>query len=129
MNTNLPSNTLAKTKLEHAFSQFDTYWDPKVIAELNGQMVKIAKLKGEFVWHQHEHEDEYFLVVKGTLRIELREREDILLKPGECVVIPKGIEHRPVAQEEVHVLLFEPSSTINTGELVNKQTKKNLDRL
>lgn len=90
------------------------HWAPKIVAELNGQQVKLVKFKGEFVWHHHEHEDELFLVVKGGFRMEFRDRA-VELREGEMIVVPRGVEHRPVADEETHVLLFEPASTINTG--------------
>jgi mannose-6-phosphate isomerase-like protein (cupin superfamily) len=93
--------------LAQKFSQFSDYWSPKIIAEVNDFHVKLVKLKGEFVWHQHEHEDELFLVVKGTLLIKLRDR-DIWLREGELAVIPKGVEHLPIADDEVHVILLEP---------------------
>lgn len=100
--------------LADKFKLIDDYWHPKIIGELNGQHVKIAKIKGEFDWHTHQSEDEMFLVIKGEFYMELRNQR-ILLKTGESIIIPKGIEHRPVAEEEAHILLFEPVSTINTG--------------
>lgn len=103
-----------KINIAEKFSQFDTHWDPKVIGELNGQHVKIAKLKGEFVWHQHEHEDELFLVIKGKLLVKFRDK-GIELNEGEMLIIPKGVEHLPIAEEEVHLLMFEPVGTLNTG--------------
>lgn len=111
--------------IKDKLSSFSTYWDPHVVGELNNQHVKLVKLKGEFVWHSHQHEDELFWVVKGVLKIELRDKV-LELKEGELVVIPKGVEHRPVAKEEVHVLLFEPATTINTGDVEHDLTKKNL---
>jgi mannose-6-phosphate isomerase-like protein (cupin superfamily) len=107
--------------LAEKFSLFDKPWSPKIVGELNDSYVKLAKLKGEFVWHQHEHEDEMFLVVKGTLVIKLRER-DLTIREGEFVIIPKGVEHLPVATEEVQVLLLEPKSTLNTGNVENERT-------
>ncbi|MBS0290335.1 MAG: cupin domain-containing protein [Proteobacteria bacterium] len=103
-----------KVNLSEKFNLFDEYWSPKIVGELNGQYVKLAKFKGEFTWHSHENEDEMFLVVKGTLRIELRD-STITLKQGEFCVIPKGVEHKPVADEEAHIMLFEPKSTEQTG--------------
>ncbi len=97
------------------------HWSPKVIADLNGQQVKLVKLRGEFVWHHHADEDELFLVLQGRLRIEFRDRT-VELGAGECLVVPRGVEHRPVAQEEVAVLLFEPASTRNTGNVENERT-------
>lgn len=116
--------------LASKLATFDSYWDPRIVAELNGQMVKLAKLKGEFIWHAHENEDEMFMVLDGQLTIEFREPPySRTLEAGDIIVVPKGIEHRPVAREEVHVLLFEPASTINTGTIVNERTKKNLNRI
>ena len=117
-----------KITLSDKFAAFDTYWDPKVVGELNGQHVRLAKLKGEFVWHSHEHEDELFLVVQGQLRIEFRDGK-VELGPGEMVIVPRGVEHRPVADQEAHVLLFEPAATRNTGEHVNERTVSTLERI
>ena len=103
------------------FNLFNEYWSPRIVGELNDSHVKLAKLQGEFVWHQHENEDELFLVVKGKLLIKLRDR-DVWLNEGEFVIIPKGVEHCPVAEQEVHVLLLEPKSTLNTGDLQNERT-------
>jgi mannose-6-phosphate isomerase-like protein (cupin superfamily) len=113
--------TIEKVNLAQKLSMFQEYWSPKLVGEVNDFAVKIVKLKGEFVWHHHDHEDELFLVVKGCLRIELRDGE-VVLDAGEFVIIPRGIEHRPVADEEVHVLLLEPGSTLNTGNLQNERT-------
>ncbi|MDX2480575.1 MAG: cupin domain-containing protein [Desulfuromusa sp.] len=110
-----------KVNLEDKFSQFNGHWQPKVVGELNDQYVKLAKLKGEFVWHQHETEDELFMVIKGELLIKLRDR-DVILKPGEFFIIPRRVEHLPVAQEEVEVMLFEPKSVVNTGDIKNERT-------
>ena len=107
--------------LAEKFGLFQDFWSPKIAGELNDSYLKLVKLKGEFVWHHHEHEDELFLVVKGRLLIKLRDR-DIWLGEGEFVVIPKGIEHMPVAAEEVHVLLLEPKTTLNTGNIENERT-------
>jgi len=115
-----------KVNLSQKFALFQQYWSPKIAGELNDSYIKLAKLKGEFVWHQHENEDELFLVVKGHLLIKLRDR-DIHLKEGEFVVIPKGVEHLPIAEEEVHVLLLEPKSTLNTGNVQNERTVTDLD--
>lgn len=103
------------------FDRFSDHWSPKIVGELNDSYVKLAKLKGEFVWHQHEHEDELFLVVKGRLVIRLRDGE-LVLSDGEFAIIPRGVEHCPVAEEEVHVLLLEPKSTLNTGNMRNERT-------
>jgi mannose-6-phosphate isomerase-like protein (cupin superfamily) len=110
-----------KVTLREKFARFDEYWSPRIVGELNGQQVKLAKLKGEFVWHHHEAEDELFLVIKGHLVIELR-GGDVALDEGEFLIVPRGIEHRPVAQEEAHVLLFEPRTTLNTGNVRNERT-------
>lgn len=103
------------------FELFTEPWRPKIVGDLNDSFVKIARLKGEFVWHQHEHEDELFWVIKGTLVIKLRDR-DITLRPGQFVIIPRGVEHLPVAAEEVYVVLLEPKSTVNTGNVENNRT-------
>jgi len=114
--------------LSEKLNLISEHWSPNIIAELNGQHVKLAKLKGEFVWHSHENEDELFMVLKGKLRIAFRDREVNLVK-GEICVVPKGIEHKPIADEEVEVLLFEPISTINTGNVPGKLTKTELKRI
>ena len=103
------------------FNLFQEYWSPRIAGELNHSYIKLAKLKGEFVWHHHENEDELFLVVKGKLLIKLRDG-DLWLEEGEFAVIPKGVEHCPVAEEEVHVMLLEPKSTLNTGNIQNERT-------
>ena len=107
--------------ISQKFDLFNEFWSPRIVGELNDSHVKLAKLKGEFVWHQHEKEDELFLVIKGKLLIKLRDR-DLWLNEGELVVIPKGVEHCPVAEEEVHVMLLEPKSTLNTGDQQNERT-------
>jgi quercetin dioxygenase-like cupin family protein len=114
--------------LAEKLSQFQDTWNPRIIARLNGQLVKVTKLSGEFFWHQHEKEDELFLVLKGKLRIQLRDGERVL-GPGEMIVIPRGVEHLPVADEECHVLLFEPESTLNTGDVENERTIRELEEL
>ena len=114
--------------LAHKFAQFSEHWQPKIVGELNDSYVKLAKLKGEFVWHHHEAEDELFLVVKGKLLIKLRD-QDIWLEEGEFVIIPKGIDHLPIAEEEAHVLLLEPKSTLNTGDVQNERTVASLERI
>jgi len=114
--------------LAQKFRLFQEQWSPKIIGEFNDSYVKIAKLKGEFVWHHHETEDELFLVIKGTLLIKLRDR-DIWLHEGEFTVIPKGVEHLPVADEEVHVLMLEPKSTLNTGNVQDEHTVAEPERL
>ena len=112
---------IEKANLAEKFGRFQEYWSPKIAGELNGQYIKLVKVKGEFVWHRHETEDELFLVVQDTLLIKLRDQE-IHLEPGEFVIIPKGVEHLPVATEEAHVLLLEPKTTVNTGEIQNERT-------
>ncbi len=112
--------------LSEKLSRFTDHWSPKIVGELNGQQVKLAKLLGEFVWHAHKEEDELFLVLAGRLVIQLRDG-DIVLESGELAIIPRGVEHRPVAEEEVYILLFEPASTLNTGTLRNERTVERLD--
>lgn len=107
-----------KVNISRKFAQFSDYWNPRIVGELNGQQVKLAKFKGEFVWHSHEHEDEMFLVIKGSFKMELRDKV-LDIAEGEFIIIPKGTEHRPVAPEEVHVMLFEPATTLNTGDAEN----------
>ena len=119
---------MEKVNLADKFSLFQEYWSPKIVGALNDSHVKLAKLKGEFVWHHHENEDELFLVVKGRLLIKLRDR-DIWLDEGEFIIIPKGVEHLPVANEEVHVLLLEPKSTLNTGNVQNERTVADLKQI
>jgi mannose-6-phosphate isomerase-like protein (cupin superfamily) len=114
--------------LAEKFERFSDYWHPRIVGELNGQYVKLVKLKGEFVWHKHEQEDEIFLVVKGCLRIKLRDQE-VIINPGEFFIVPKGVEHCPVAEEECHVVLLEPISTLNTGNVRNARTVERLDRV
>lgn len=121
-------NPIQKVNLADAFDSFDERWSPRIAAELNGQHVKLAKLEGPFVWHRHEAEDELFFVVKGRLVIELRDGA-VTLEPGEFVVIPRGVEHRPVAEGEVHLVLFEPAGTLNTGDVVDERTERTLKRL
>src|SRR5262245_16022251 len=108
---------MQKINLRDKLSLFSSHWDPKIVGELNGQHVKLVKFQGEFVWHHHEHEDELFLVVKGRFVMEFRDRQ-VTLDEGELLIVPHGVEHRPVAEDEVHVLLFEPATTVNTGDVV-----------
>ena len=112
---------MEKINLSQKFSLFSDYWSPKIAGDINDSHVKLVKLKGEFVWHHHEQEDELFLVVKGKLLIKLRD-QDISLDEGEFVIIPRGVEHCPVAEDEVHVLLLEPKTTLNTGDTRNEKT-------
>lgn len=117
-----------KINISEKFELFSDYWTPKIIGQLNGQDVRLAKLKGEFVWHQHAQEDEMFLVVKGKLNIELRDKT-LYLNAGEMIIIPAGVEHRPIAEEEVHVMLFEPSAIKHTGEVKHSLTKEKFDHI
>ena len=114
--------------LDEKFGSFSDRWSPKIIGELNDFYVKAAKLKGEFVWHHHDHEDELFLVTKGTLQMKFRDREAIV-REGEFIIVPHGVEHLPIADEEVHLLLIEPKTTLNTGNLVNERTVAQLQRI
>ena len=114
--------------LKDKFAGFRDHWSPKIIGELNDTYVKAAKLKGEFIWHHHDREDELFFVVKGTLRMKFRDRETIV-REGEFVIVPRGVEHLPVANEEVHILLIEPKSTLNTGNITNERTVAQLERM
>jgi mannose-6-phosphate isomerase-like protein (cupin superfamily) len=121
-----------KVNLAEKFYQFSEYWSPKIVGELNDEYVKVAKLKGEFIWHQHEREDELFLVIKGVLRMKLRENgaeRELVLRAGEFLIVPRGAEHMPIADEEVHVLLLEPKSTLNTGNVRNERTVEQLDQI
>lgn len=120
---------IRKINLADKFASFSDRWSPKLIGEVNDAAVKLAKLEGAFEWHRHEQEDELFLVVKGHLTIKLRDQDDIVLNEGECVVIPRGVEHLPVADEEAHVLLFEPNTTLNTGNVESERTVRVLERL
>ena len=119
---------MEKINLNQKLSLFSDYWNPRIVGELNGQHVKLAKIKGEFIWHSHEHEDELFYVVKGILKIEFRDKS-VELKQGDMIIVPKGVEHKPSAEEEVHIMMFEPASTINTGNIENEMTRKELELL
>ena len=125
---NQNSDSMQKVNLSEKFSLFQDYWNPRIAGELNGQQVKLVKFKGEFIWHKHDHEDELFLVVSGSFRMELRDKV-IDLHEGEFLVVPKGVEHRPVAEEEVSVMLFEPATTLNTGDAKGDLTKETLDKI
>jgi mannose-6-phosphate isomerase-like protein (cupin superfamily) len=107
--------------LAESLDKIQNHWEPHIVGELNGQHVKLAKVKGEFVWHHHQNEDELFLVLGGVLKLELRDRT-VNLAPGEFFIVPRGVDHRPVAEEEVHLLMFEPASTLNTGNVRNERT-------
>ncbi|MEA2602607.1 MAG: hypothetical protein QOF89_3599 [Acidobacteriota bacterium] len=118
-----------KVNIQEKLGSFADLWNPRIVAELNGQHVKLTKIQGPFIWHHHDHEDELFLVVKGRLRMELRDG-DVVLEPGEMLVVPRGVEHRPVADEETHILLFEPASTLNTGNVEDdERTRRELERI
>lgn len=117
-----------KVNLAAKFAQFTEQWSPKIVGQVNDMHVKLAKLQGEFVWHHHDDEDELFLVVKGRLTIRFRDR-DIHLEEGEFLIIPRGVEHLPVAEEEAHVLLFEPAGTLNTGNVRDDHTVETLDEI
>lgn len=119
---------MEKVNIREKLSQFSDHWNPRIIGELNGQYVKAVKLQGEFVWHHHDDEDELFLVTKGTLKMEFRDRS-VMVAEGEFIIVPRKTEHRPVAEEEVHILLFEPASTLNTGNLKNERTKNDLEKI
>jgi mannose-6-phosphate isomerase-like protein (cupin superfamily) len=120
---------MTKVSIAGKLSQFSDYFNPRVVGELNGQHVKLVKFQGEFVWHHHEHEDELFLVVKGRFRMEFRERHE-WIEEGEFLIVPHGVEHRPVAEQEVAVLLFEPATTLNTGNVRDDVlTREQLERL
>jgi mannose-6-phosphate isomerase-like protein (cupin superfamily) len=117
-----------KVNLQAKLALFREQWKPKIVGELNGQQVKLVKFTGPFVWHHHESEDELFLVVKGRFRMELRDRH-LWLEEGEFLIVPRGVEHRPVADEEAHVLLFEPATTLNTGNVQGERTVPVLNRI
>lgn len=119
---------MEKVNLLEKATFINEHWSPHIVGELNGQQAKLVKFKGEFVWHHHDVEDELFLVIKGNFRMELRDKT-IQLNEGEFLVVPRGVEHRPVADEEVTVLLFEPATTLNTGNIQNELTKEELKKL
>ena len=119
---------MEKVILNQKLQLFQDHWKPKIVGELNGQMVKLVKFQGPFVWHHHEREDEMFLVIKGRFRMEFRDRQ-VWLEEGEFLIVPKGVEHRPVADAEAHVLLFESASVLNTGNVTNERTVQTLERI
>lgn len=119
---------MEKVNLAGKLSLFSDYYNPRIVGELNNQHVKLAKLKGEFIWHSHDKEDELFLVIRGKLKMELRDKT-IEIDEGEFIIVPHGVEHRPVADEEVHILLFEPATTLNTGNIQNEFTRSSLEKL
>jgi len=117
-----------KVNLAEKLASFSEHWKPKIVGECNGQMVKLVKFQGEFVWHKHDLEDELFFTVRGRFRMEFRDRS-VWLEPGEFLIVPRGVEHRPVADEEAEVLLFEPATTLNTGDVRNERTVEQLERI
>ncbi len=119
---------MEKVSLGEKFGRVREYWSPKIVGELNDSYVKIVKMRGEFLWHHHEQEDELFLVVKGTLRMRFRDRE-VRIREGEFVIVQRGVDHLPVADKEVHVVLLEPKSTLNTGNVQNERTIQELERI
>jgi len=123
---------MQKINLAQKLSLIDDHWNPRIAGELNGQMVKLVKFQGPFTWHHHENEDEMFFVVKGRFRMDYRDHgcdSEEWIEEGEFIIVPRGIEHRPFAEEECQVLLFEPASTLNTGNVENQFTRKNLDQV
>jgi mannose-6-phosphate isomerase-like protein (cupin superfamily) len=117
-----------KINLRDKLSTFDAHYQPKIIADLNGQQVKLVKFKGPFVWHHHDNEDELFMVVKGRFTMQFRDR-NVVIEEGELIVVPRGVEHCPLAEDEVHVMLFEPATTLNTGNVVDALTQRELQRI
>lgn len=117
-----------KINLLEKFTQFDDTWNPRIVGELNNQQVKLVKLHGEFIWHKHDNEDELFFVVKGVLKIEFHDRVEVL-RENEMLIVPRGVEHKPVAEGEVWVLLFEPATTLNTGNVRHEKTRAVLEYL
>jgi len=119
---------MEKVNLQEKLSRFSDFWNPRIVGELNGQQVKLVKLKGEFVWHRHDHEDEMFFVVRGCFKMEFRDKT-IDVNENEFIIVPRGVEHRPVAREEASVMLFEPASTLNTGDAEGELTKYRLEKI
>ena len=119
---------MGKINLTEKLSLFSDHYSPKIVGELNGQHVKLVKFKGPFVWHHHDHEDELFYVVKGSFDMEFRDKT-ITINEGEFIIVPRGVEHRPNAKEEVQIMLFEPATTLNTGNVINERTVANLDTI
>jgi mannose-6-phosphate isomerase-like protein (cupin superfamily) len=121
-----------KINLAQKFSLFADYWNPRIVGELNGQLVKLVKFKGPFTWHYHDHEDELFLAVEGRFRMEFRENGQeraVWIEEGEMIIVPRRVEHRPVAEQEASVMLFEPAATLNTGNVQNELTRAQLDQI
>lgn len=119
---------MEKVNLIQKFESFNEHWSPKIVGELNGQHVRLVKVQGEFVWHQHEGEDEFFMVIKGKLKLEFRDRV-VELSENEIMIVPRGVEHKPVAEDEAWILLFEPASTVNTGNVQNERTRHELTKI
>ena len=119
---------MQKVNLAQKLSLFSDHWSPKIVGELNGQQIKLAKFKGEFVWHKHDNEDELFFVIKGSFKMEYRDKT-VVVNENEFLIVPKGVEHRPVADEEVSIMLFEPATTLNTGDTEGELTKPVLERI
>jgi mannose-6-phosphate isomerase-like protein (cupin superfamily) len=119
---------MEKVSITSRLSRFSDHWNPRIVGELNGQHVKLVKFQGEFVWHHHDDEDELFLVIEGRFRMDFRDRQ-VWLECGEFLIVPRGVEHRPVADDEVSVLLFEPAGTVNTGNVTDDRTRATLERL
>jgi mannose-6-phosphate isomerase-like protein (cupin superfamily) len=120
---------MEKVNLSEAFASFDEQWAPRLAGELNGQAIKLAKIEGEFDWHRHEDADELFLVTSGEIRIELREEPNVTLQEGEFIIVPQGVEHRPTADIEAEIVLFEPTETRNTGNVETRHTQTELERI
>lgn len=122
------TTSIEKVSLARKLALFDDHWNPKIVGELNDSFVKLVKLKVEFVWHHHEAEDELFLVIKGSLMLRFRDK-DVRVEEGEFIIIPRGVEHLPIADEEVHIMLLEPKSTLNTGNVEDERTRGELERI
>ena len=127
-NAQAPHGTAENVNLAEKLGLFREYWSPRIVGELNDSYVKLVKFKGEFVWHYHQREDELFLVLKGRLMMKFRDR-DVSINEGEFIIVPRGVEHMPVAAEEVHVMLLEPKTTLNTGNVENERTLHDLERI
>ena len=119
---------MEKINLAEKLSRFSDYFNPRIAGELNGQQIKLVKFKGEFIWHQHDNEDELFYVVKGSFDMEFRDKK-ITINKGEFIIVPRGVEHKPASKEEVEIMLFEPASTVNTGNVINEKTVTDLKRI
>lgn len=119
---------MQKINLSEKLSLINDYWNPRVVGELNGQHIKLVKLKGEFIWHKHDNEDELFYVLEGSLKIEFRDKT-VEVNKNECIIVARGVEHKPIAEQEVSVMLFEPAATINTGNIKGELTREHLERI